>query len=116
MVAAVGRRLLVLHWRHSAAWTTWCAASDTDTVEGFQLVRELLVAEAPAVVTLVDSPSACGDNHICIGYRHQFDLLNEKTGDATRLHSVDASKVHLVAAVDIYEDDEAELLLCYNRE
>lgn len=114
MVAAVGRRLLVLHWRHSAAWTTWCAASDTDTVEGFQLVRELLVAEAPAVVTLVDSPSACGDNHICIGYRHQFDLLNEKTGDATRLHSVDASKVHLVAAVDIYEDDEAELLLCYN--
>ncbi|CAN8019583.1 unnamed protein product, partial [Ixodes persulcatus] len=114
MVAAVGRRLLVLQWRHSAAWTTWCAASDTDTVEGFQMVRELLVSEAPAVVSLVDSPTACGDNHVCVGYRHQFDLVNEKTGDATRLHSVDASKVHLVAAVDIYEDDEAELLLCYN--
>ncbi|XP_077538309.1 GTPase-activating Rap/Ran-GAP domain-like protein 3 isoform X2 [Haemaphysalis longicornis] len=110
MAAAVGRRLLVLQWRHSAAWTTWCAASDTDTVDGFQLVRELLVPEAPALLTLVDSP----DNHICVGYRHQFDLVSEKTGDATRLHSVDAAKAHLVAALDIYEDDEAELLLCYN--
>ncbi|XP_077505233.1 GTPase-activating Rap/Ran-GAP domain-like protein 3 isoform X14 [Amblyomma americanum] len=110
MAAAVGRRLLVLQWRHSAAWTTWCAASDTDTVDGFQLVRELLVPEAPALLTLVDSP----DNHICVGYRHQFDLVSEKTGDATRLHTVDAAKAHLVAALDIYEDDEAELLLCYN--
>lgn len=110
MAAAVGRRLLVLQWRHSAAWTTWCAASDTDTVDGFQLVRELLVPEAPTLLTLVDSP----DNHICVGYRHQFDLVSEKTGDATRLHSVDAAKAHLVAALDIYEDDEAELLLCYN--
>ncbi|XP_064458202.1 GTPase-activating Rap/Ran-GAP domain-like protein 3 isoform X3 [Ornithodoros turicata] len=114
MVVAVGRKLLVLQWRHSAAWTTWCAASDTDTVDGFQFVREIMVAEAPVVVTLVDSPSACGDNHICVGYRHQFDLVNEKTGESSRLHAVDAAKVHLVAAVDIYEDDEAELLLCYN--
>ncbi|XP_075734905.1 GTPase-activating Rap/Ran-GAP domain-like protein 3 isoform X4 [Rhipicephalus microplus] len=110
MAAAVGRRLLVLQWRHSAAWTTWCSASDTDTVDGFQLVRELLVPEAPALLTLIDSP----DNHICVGYRHQFDLVSEKTGDATRLHTVDAAKAHLVAALDIYEDDEAELLLCYN--
>lgn len=114
MVVAVGRKLLVLQWRHSAAWTTWCAASDTDTVDGFQFVREIMSAEAPVLVTLVDSPSACGDNHICVGYRHQFDLINEKTGEVSKLHAVDAAKVHLVAAVDIYEDDEAELLLCYN--
>lgn len=28
-----------MQWRHSAAWTAWCAASDTDTVEGFQFIR-----------------------------------------------------------------------------
>lgn len=35
----MGRKLLVLQWRHSAAWTAWCPASDTDTVEGFQFIR-----------------------------------------------------------------------------
>lgn len=35
----MGRRLLLMQWRHSAAWTAWCPASDTDTVEGFQYIR-----------------------------------------------------------------------------
>lgn len=48
------------------------------------------------------------------GYKHQWDLVNERTGELTKLHHVDASKVNLVTALDIYEDDEAELLLCYN--
>lgn len=119
MVVAVGKKLLVLQWRHSAAWTAWCPASDTDTVDGFQFIREISVAEAPVLITLVDSPmvsSAGGlsDNKICIGYKHQWDLVSERTGEVTRLHHVEASKVNLVAALDIYEDDEAELLLCYN--
>lgn len=38
-VVGVGKKLLVLQWRHSAAWTAWCPASDTDTVEGFQFIR-----------------------------------------------------------------------------
>ena len=41
-------------------------------------------------------------------------MVNEKTGEVSRLHGADSSKVNLVAAIDIYEDDEAELLLCYN--
>lgn len=33
----------------------------------------------------------------------------------TKLYSLqDGSKGHLVAAVDLYEDEEPELLLCYN--
>ncbi|KAK3891489.1 hypothetical protein Pcinc_004619 [Petrolisthes cinctipes] len=119
MVVGVGKKVLVLQWRHSAAWTAWCPASDTDTVEGFQFIREIALAETPTIITLVDSPivsSAGGltDNKICIGYKHQWDLLNERTGEVTKLHHVDASKVNLVTAIDIYEDDEAELLLCYN--
>ncbi|XP_037792024.1 GTPase-activating Rap/Ran-GAP domain-like protein 3 [Penaeus monodon] len=119
MVVAVNKKLLVLQWRHSAAWTAWCPASDTDTVDGFQFIREISVAESPSLITLVDSPlvsSAGGlsDNKICIGYKHQWDLVSERTGEIIKLHHIDASKVNLVAALDIYEDDEAELLLCHN--
>ncbi|XP_063235164.1 GTPase-activating Rap/Ran-GAP domain-like protein 3 isoform X1 [Bacillus rossius redtenbacheri] len=118
VVVAIGRKLLVMQWKHSTAWTAWCPASDTDTVEGFQYIREIQAGEAPMLVTLVDStPGAAGraaDNHICIGYRGQFDLVNERTGEVARLHCVDGSRPHLVAALDLYEDDEAELLLCYN--
>ncbi|CAL4225609.1 unnamed protein product, partial [Meganyctiphanes norvegica] len=119
MVVCVGKKLLVMQWRHSAAWTAWCPSSDTDTVDGFQLIREISVQEVPTLITLVDSPiagSAGGgaDNQICIGYKHQFDLVSERTGEFSRLHNIETNKVNLVAALDIYEDDEAELLLCYN--
>ena len=39
MVVAVGKKLLVMAWKHSAAWTAWCMQADTDPVEGFTFVR-----------------------------------------------------------------------------
>ncbi|XP_070532264.1 GTPase-activating Rap/Ran-GAP domain-like protein 3 isoform X3 [Ptychodera flava] len=112
MVVAIGKKLLLMTWKHSAAWTAWCTAADTDTVDGFQYIRELYAGEVPTLMTLIDGGKT--DNQICVGYRHQFDLINEKNGDTFRLHQVEANKVNLVTALDIYEDDEAELLLCYN--
>lgn len=47
----------------------------------------------PAVMTLVDGPTEESDNLICVAYRHQFDVVNESTGEAFRLHHVEASKV-----------------------
>lgn len=77
------------------------------------------MAEPPTLITLVDSTlggSAGGaDNYICVGYRHQFDLVGERSGEVVKLHAVEGSRAHLVAAVDLYEDEEPELLLCYNR-
>lgn len=77
------------------------------------------MAESPTLITLVDSTlggSAGGaDNYICVGYRHQFDLVGERSGEVVKLHAVEGSRSHLVAAVDLYEDEEPELLLCYNR-
>ena len=64
-------------------------------------------------MTLVDGSR--GDNHICVGYKNQYDLITEKNGDTLQLYQVEASKVNLVSATDIYEDDEAELLLSHNR-
>ncbi|XP_015903214.1 GTPase-activating Rap/Ran-GAP domain-like protein 3 isoform X3 [Parasteatoda tepidariorum] len=114
MAVALGRKLVILQWRHSAAWTTWCAASDTDTVDGFQFTKEISLSDTPQLITLVDSPVTGFDNQICVGYRHQFDLVNEKTGEIQRLHVIEGNKGNLIAAIDVYEDDEAELLLCYN--
>lgn len=42
-VVAIGKKLLVMQWRHSAAWTAWCPASDTDTVDGFQYIRVSII-------------------------------------------------------------------------
>ncbi len=53
--------------------------------------QELQAFENPTLITLVDGPR--GDNQICIGYKNQFDLINEKNGDTLQLHQVDAHKV-----------------------
>lgn len=56
-------------------------------------------------MALVDGPTGENDHMICVAYRHQFDLINESTGDAYRLHHVEANRVrnnHLHAYTDIY--------------
>lgn len=45
----------------------------------------------PQLITLVDESK--GDNQICVGYKNQFDLINEKNGDTLQLYSVDNNKV-----------------------
>ncbi|KAL8625828.1 hypothetical protein ACOMHN_012420 [Nucella lapillus] len=112
MVVALGKRLLVFSWKHSAAWSVWCPSVDVDIVDSFTFLRELQCGDVPQLVTLIEGIR--GDNQICVGYKNQFDLINEKNGDTLQLYSVEASKVNLVSALDIYEDDEAELILCYN--
>ncbi len=77
------------------------------------------MSEPPIVITLIDSTncfSAGGqaENQICVGYRHQFDLISERTAEIRRFYNVDGKWAHLVAAIDVYEDEEPELLLCYN--
>lgn len=44
-------------------------------------------------MTLVDGPTEESDNIICVAYRHQFDVVNESTGEAFRLHHVEAGRV-----------------------
>lgn len=53
--------------------------------------QELQAFDSPQLITLIDDVK--GDNHICIGYKNQFDLINEKNGDTLQLYRVEASKV-----------------------
>lgn len=61
-----------------------------------------------------NSPSQ-GDILLCVGYKNHWDIVNGRNGIARHFHTVEGAKAHLVAALDLYEDQEIQLLLCYNR-
>lgn len=81
------------------------------------MLKEFQIAEQPSIITLIES--TVGSNlescSICVGYKHQFDIITDGSGTAQRLFAVqEGTKAHLVSATDLYEDEEPELLLCYN--
>ncbi|XP_029300575.1 GTPase-activating Rap/Ran-GAP domain-like protein 3 isoform X2 [Cottoperca gobio] len=115
IVAAIRNKLLLITRKHPRFEGLSAVAPGADSpVEEFQYIREICLCDPPVVMALVDGPTGENDNMICVAYKHQFDLINESTGDAYRLHHVDANRVNFVAAIDVYEDGEAGLLLCYN--
>ncbi|XP_061912763.1 GTPase-activating Rap/Ran-GAP domain-like protein 3 isoform X2 [Entelurus aequoreus] len=111
IVAAIRNKLLLITRKRFEGFS---AVGADLPVEEFQYIREICLCDPPVVMALVDGPTGENDNMICVAYKHQFDLINESTGDAYRLHHVDANRVNFVAAIDMYEDGEAGLLLCYN--
>ncbi|KAL7301678.1 hypothetical protein TKK_0005680 [Trichogramma kaykai] len=113
MCVAVGRRLTVLQWKHNAAWTQWCAAADTDTVDGFLQLKELQASEPPSIMTIVDCQEPGREWMVCCGLKHHYELLYVD-GTSRSVHLEASVKPHLVAALDLCEDEEPELLLCYN--
>ncbi|XP_058631484.1 GTPase-activating Rap/Ran-GAP domain-like protein 3 isoform X6 [Onychostoma macrolepis] len=118
IVAAIRNKLLLITRKQSrldclSSIATVTGSTDSP-VEEFQYIREICLCDSPVVMALVDGPTGENDHMICVAYRHQFDLINESTGDAYRLHHVDSNRVNFVAAIDVYEDGEAGLLLCYN--
>ncbi|OXB67052.1 hypothetical protein ASZ78_005625 [Callipepla squamata] len=109
IVVAIRNKLLLITKKYNP-----CNSLSESPVEEFQYIREICLSDPPVVMTLVDGPTGDSDNMICVAYRHQFDLVNESTGESYRLHHIEANKVNFVAAIDVYEDGEAGLLLCYN--
>ncbi|XP_048668965.1 GTPase-activating Rap/Ran-GAP domain-like protein 3 isoform X8 [Marmota marmota marmota] len=118
IVVAIRNKLLLIIRKHNkpsgVTGVSLLSPLSESPVEEFQYIREICLSDSPAVMTLVDGPTEESDNLICVAYRHQFDVVNESTGEAFRLHHVEASRVNFVAAIDVYEDGEAGLLLCYN--
>ncbi|XP_017693917.1 PREDICTED: GTPase-activating Rap/Ran-GAP domain-like protein 3 isoform X1 [Lepidothrix coronata] len=117
IVVAIRNKLLLVTKKynpHHSLTSSSVLSSPESPVEEFQYIREICLSDPPVVMTLVDGPTGESDNMICVAYRHQFDLVNESTGESYRLHHVETNKVNFVAAIDVYEDGEAGLLLCYN--
>ncbi|POI33810.1 hypothetical protein CIB84_002438 [Bambusicola thoracicus] len=116
IVVAIRNKLLLITKKYNPcnSLTGSSLSLSESPVEEFQYIREICLSDPPVVMTLVDGPTGDNDNMICVAYRHQFDLVNESTGESYRLHHIEANKVNFVAAIDVYEDGEAGLLLCYN--
>lgn len=68
--------------------------------------QEICLTDSPVVMTLVDGPTEESDNLICVAYRHQFDVVNESTGEAFRLHHVEASRVSWQPQAEGMEGDQ----------
>ncbi|XP_050459379.1 GTPase-activating Rap/Ran-GAP domain-like protein 3 isoform X1 [Cataglyphis hispanica] len=113
MCVVVGRRLTVLQWKHNAAWTIWCSSADTDTVDGFLPLKEFTASETPTLVTMIESTDPTNEWTLCCGARHHFELISA-CGVSRIIHLEASPKPNLVAALDLREDEEPELLLCYN--
>ncbi|XP_058528605.1 GTPase-activating Rap/Ran-GAP domain-like protein 3 isoform X2 [Ochotona princeps] len=118
IVVAIRNKLLLITRKHKkpsgGPGLSSLSPVSESPVEEFQYIREICLSDSPVVMTLVDGPTEESDNLICVAYRHQFDVVNESTGEAFRLHHVEANRVNFVAAIDVYEDGEAGLLLCHN--
>ncbi|XP_058447300.1 GTPase-activating Rap/Ran-GAP domain-like protein 3 isoform X3 [Malaya genurostris] len=117
MAVAVGRKLLIFQWKHTAAWTSWCPNSDNDTVDGFIFLKEITLHELPSIMTILEGACPNSGLLICVGFRNCFEIVSELSGHSTKLHEADSRKqttIHLVAALDLYDGQDTELLLCYN--
>lgn len=81
--------------------------------------QEINVHDSPTIITILDSSSASNNGMMmCVGYKHHFEVVCEQSGQFTRLHDIETSKrsqAQLVAAMDLCDGQETELLLCYNR-
>ncbi|XP_055707592.1 GTPase-activating Rap/Ran-GAP domain-like protein 3 isoform X2 [Phlebotomus papatasi] len=121
MAVAIGRKLLMYQWKDTAAKHTWCNNGNY-TADGFLFLREITLHETPSILTIIEgyANSKLDPNHgniICCGFKHNFDVVCESTGQSFRLHEIEISKrsqTQLVAALDLYDGHETELLLCYN--
>lgn len=74
--------------------------------------QEICLCDPPVVMALVDGPTGENDNMICVAYKHQFDLINESTGDAYRLHHVDANRVRHTCNMQTLKSRVVFLFLC----
>lgn len=82
--------------------------------------QEFYQHDTPTLLTIIESSTAekANETIYCSGFKHHFEVVYETTGHSARIHEVEASKrsqTQLVAAVDLCDGQEKELLLCYNR-
>ena len=87
---------------------------EEEITNGFVTLQELNLPETPLIISLIDGYLPNAESRVCVGYKNSFDLLNERTGQVVTLFQMESGKCNPVAVLDLCEDDEKELLLCYH--
>ncbi|KAL5275099.1 GARNL3 family protein [Megaselia abdita] len=115
LIVAVGKKIEIFQWKHTAAYTTWCSDNDNETNEGFIFLRELIMVDVPSIITILEGPAS--ENLICVGYKYHFEVVNDTTGVLNKIFEVEMTKrnhARLNSCIELCDGLETELLLCYN--
>ncbi|CAG0891262.1 unnamed protein product [Cyprideis torosa] len=112
LAVAIGKRLLLYQWKHSAAWSELLTDSEASAYpNGFQCLREFTLSEIPSMVTLIENGPQ-DQPLICLSVKNSFEILVERSGETYTLFSLE--KARLISAQEVCEDEEPEILLSYN--
>ncbi|XP_065313110.1 GTPase-activating Rap/Ran-GAP domain-like protein 3 isoform X2 [Gordionus sp. m RMFG-2023] len=115
VAVCISKKLLLMEWKHLAYWSSWYPQSDFDIVEGFQYIKEITLPDVPQAMVWLDAEKA-ENTYICAGYKNYFDIINESSSHLERLLTIDnKTNNNILNIIDVTEDNEFEVMLCYNR-
>ncbi|XP_065068004.1 GTPase-activating Rap/Ran-GAP domain-like protein 3 isoform X1 [Rhopilema esculentum] len=110
LAVAVRKRIFVYSWKVN---TMSSFQGSGDVPVGFELENDFKLTDVPLLLSIAIDTN--NDILICFGFKNRFDLVNIETKKTMLLRKIDPSKnAKLVSALDVYEDDNPELLLTYN--
>jgi len=108
------KKVLLYRWLHAEEWITFTA----DTVEGFELIKEINLVEQPLVMTLIENPVDNSETNepnglVLLGNRKGFELLNEQSNQNKQVLSLQTGDIPTVAQ-ELWEDNRMELLVTHS--
>ncbi|CAH8512847.1 unnamed protein product [Schistosoma rodhaini] len=114
LAAAVNRKIVIFQWHlfTGRSLSSWNQLAQPDPVENFQIIREVHMVDSIQTLSFVEGIPG---GKLCVGYRNQFILLDERSKETTQLFRTEGSRNQVVSALELWADDEHELLLCFTR-
>ncbi|CAH8480171.1 unnamed protein product [Schistosoma turkestanicum] len=114
LAVAVNRRIVIFQWHlfTGRSLSSWNQLAQPDPVENFQLIREVHMIDSIQTLSFIEGIPG---GKLCVGYRNQFILLDERSKEITQLFRTEGSRNQVVSALELWADDEHELLLCFTR-
>ncbi|KAF6775418.1 hypothetical protein AHF37_05885 [Paragonimus kellicotti] len=114
IAAVVHKRILIYQWQmitgHSLS--SWNQIMQLNTLDSLQLIREVPIFDPVQTLTFIEGIPG---GRLCIGHRNQFDLIDERNREIIQLYRTESSRNQVVSAHELWEEEEAELLLCFSR-
>ncbi|CAH8517496.1 unnamed protein product [Heterobilharzia americana] len=114
LAIAVHRRIIIFQWQlfTGRSLSSWNQLAQPDPVENFQVIREIHLIDPIQTLSFVEGIPG---GRLCVGYRNQFILIDAKNKETIQLYRTEGSRNQVVSALELWADEEHELLLCFTR-
>ncbi|TNN10443.1 GTPase-activating Rap/Ran-GAP domain-like protein isoform 1 [Schistosoma japonicum] len=114
LAAAVNRRIVIYQWHlfTGRSLSSWNQLAQPDPVENFQIIKEVHMIDSIQTLSFIEGIPG---GKLCVGYRNQFILLDERSKETTQLFRTEGNRNQVVSALELWADEEHELLLCFTR-